>query len=278
MFGQYLELRRRFAVSRDLAIGTLDWAQPLAQRALGAYARRDTLGLSDELPIIPVLSSSANNGGWGELMPVRFKPYERPVPIFILDNWAMTALAWQYWLGEIGPAFKVENLLKIFVGSSVLIPFLPATQRGGQFLRHGALTVLLGLLWLPPADRDAFLPGLQAGGRRFAEVYRLHEQGDLAEFAGRVEAEAFVVAEGKKIGGDNLIEAFLANEQQFNTYAALFGGLCLSVAALYSRYGPKWEDWVFQAVNVHYRYSAFGLDVWAKWLAIVRVEPEKDPA
>jgi len=220
------------------------------------------------LQLVPVLTSPADNGGWGELMPVWFKPYQRPLPIFILDNWAMPALLLQYWLGETGPAFNIENLLSIFVGSSVLIPFLPATQRGGSFLRHGALTVLLGLLWLPPADREALRPRLEAGGRRFAEVYRLRQQADLAEAVGRLESEAFLAAEGNHIGGEEKIRAFLADEDRFDMIAALFGGLCFSVAALLDWYGTDWEKWVFQVVNVDYRYAHFGLEAWAKWLAV----------
>lgn len=277
-FAQYLELRERFAVSRELALTTLNRVEPLARRALGAHAKRDMMELGDELQLIPVLTSPADNGGWGELMPVWFKPYERPLPIFILNNWAMPALCLQHWLGEINPALNIENLLTIFVGSSVLIPFMPATQRGGVFLRQGALTILLGLLWLAPAERDDLVAALKAGSRRFAEVYRLREQIDLAEAVGRLEAEAFLAAEGNRIGGEEKIQAFLADEERFTMYAALFGGLCFSVAALYDWYGPDWNAWAFQAVNVHYRYASFGLEAWAKCLDVKFTEPNKEPA
>ena len=272
-FAHYLELRPRFEVTRELAVRALDWAEPLARTALGAYSQRDKLGLGEQIPILPMLTTPEDNGGWGELMPVWFKPYERPLPIFILNNWAMTALALQHWLGEIGPAFNVENLLKVFGGSSILIPFMPAVERGGQFLRHGALTVLLGFLWLPANDREAFLPALAAGGRRFADVYRLDEEEYLADVVGRLEAEAFLIAEGSRIGGEDRIRTFLANQDRFDAYAALFGGLCFSVAALYDWYGPDWEKWTFQGINVHYRYAAFGLEPWARWLGIEYLEP-----
>ncbi len=167
-FDRYLALRPRFAVSRELAGAALAWAEPLARRALGAHAGRDRLGMGEELQVYPVLTSPAENGGWGELMPVWFKPYERPLPIFVLDNWAMVALVWGDWMGEIGPALNIQNLTRILLSSSLLIPFLPATQRGSYFLRHGALTVLLALLWLPAPEREPLLAGLAAGGQRFA--------------------------------------------------------------------------------------------------------------
>jgi hypothetical protein len=122
------------------------------------------------------------------------------------------------------------------------------------------------------------LLALRAGSRRFAEVYRLREQTDLAEAVGRLEAEAFLAAEGNRIGGEEKIQAFLADEERFTMYAALFGGLCFSVSALYDWYGPNWEAWVFQAVNVHYRYANFGLEAWAKSLDIKFTEPNKEPA
>lgn len=263
----YRALRPRCAVSRELAVRTLAWAEPLARQALGRHAQRDQLGLGEALPVIPIVTTPHDNGGWGELMPVWFRPYERPLPIFILDNWAMPALLWRAWLGdEVGRAYHLENLLRIFVGSGLLLPFLPATQRGGQFLRHGALTVLLGLLWLPAADREALLAASAAGGRRFARAHGLTPQADLAAAAGQVELTAFLIAEGNCIGGEEKLKAFLANAEACGAYADLFGGLCLSLAALYDWYGPDWETWVFQVVNVDYRYASFGLEAWAKWL------------
>ena len=109
-FDEYLNLRQRFGVSRDLAARVLAGAEPLARRVLGVHARRDMLDLGDELPVIPIVRPADDNGGWGELMPVWFKPYERPVPLFILDNWALTALVWRAWLGDIGPIYTAESL------------------------------------------------------------------------------------------------------------------------------------------------------------------------
>lgn len=267
-FEQYLAYRQAFAVSREMAAQTLAWAEPLARQALGVHAQRDQMAMGDRLHYIPVLTTAADNGGWGELMPVWFKPYERPLPIFILDNWAMLALLWQQWLGEIGPAYTVENLLKIFLGGDLLIPYLPQVQGGGQFLRHGAFPILLAILWLEPEPRRAFLRSIAAGAQRFAAVHCLREQPDLSNTMRQVEFEAFFIAEGSKIGGAEKIQAFLANDTQFQCYAALFGGLCLSLAALYARYGPEWQNWVFQKVNLDYRLARFGLEAWTAFLEI----------
>jgi hypothetical protein len=272
-YERYLEYRRRFAVSREMAVSTLEWAEPLARQALGIHAQRDMMDMGDKLQFIPVMTTNTENGGWGELMPIWFKPYERPVPIFILDNWAMLALMWQYWLGDVGSAFSIKNLLRIFVGGDLLIPFLPEVQRGGHFLRHGVFTIFLGTLWLEPEVRDAFVAYNTAAANRFANAYQLDQQADLSGAMSQLEFEAFFVAEGNRVGGEKGIQDFLANTSQFETYAALFGGLSLSLAAYYDWYGPNWEQWVFQKVNVDYRLARFGLEAWAKWLGVPYVNP-----
>ena len=276
-FEQYLEYRQRFAVSRELAVQTLSWAEPLARQALGIHAQRDQMDMGDTLHYIPVLTTAKNNGGWGELMPVWFKPYERPLPIYILDNWAMLAILWQHWLGEIGSAYNIQNLLKIFVGSDLLIPFLPKVQRGGHFLRHGAFTILLGILWLEAEERQEFITQIAAGAERFAAVYKLREQSNLEEFMAQTEFEAFFIAEGSMIGGEDKIKSFLDDKGRFETYAALFGGLCFTVAALYDSYGAAWQNWIYQKVNLDYRLARFGLEAWANWLEIDYVEPPINP-
>lgn len=276
-FDQYLEFRERFAVSRELAVSTLEWAEPLARQALGAHALRDNLGMGEKLHFIPVMTSASDNGGWGELMPVWFKPYERPLPIFILDNWAMIAAVWQGWLGDVGPEFNIENLLKIFLGGDLLIPFLPEVQGSGHFLRQGTLPMLLSILWLEPEVRNAFIAYNRIGAHRFAEAYDLRSQSDLDQTISQLEFEAFFVAEGAKVGGTERIRSFLADETVFKTYAALYGGLCFSLTALFDWYGPNWEEWIFQKVNLDYRLARFGLEAWAKWLGVAYVEPPTDP-
>lgn len=275
-YSLYLEYKQAFSVSRELAVNTLVWAEPLARQALGVHAQRDQMDMGEALQYIPVLTTAETNGGWGELMPVWFHPYERPLPIFILDNWAMLALLWKNWLGNVGSEYNIENLLKIFIGGDLLIPFLPKVQGGGSFLRHGTFTILLGLLWLEPESQNAFWQSIETGANSFANTYNLREQNALSDFIGQIEFEAFFIAEGSKIGGDEKIEAFLANEAQYQTYQALFGGLCFSLAALYNWYGPNWEEWVFQKINLDYRLARFGLEAWAKWLNIPYIEPPPD--
>nr|NIP25279.1 hypothetical protein [Phycisphaerae bacterium]NIX29094.1 hypothetical protein [Phycisphaerae bacterium] len=145
-----------------------------------------------------------------------------------------------------------------------------------SFLSHGAFTIFLGLLWLEAESQKAFWQAIETGASSFANTYNLRQQNDLSDYMRQVEFEAFFIAEGSKIGGDEKIEAFLANEAQYQTYQALFGGLCFSLAALYKWYGPEWEKWVFQKINLDYRLARFGLEAWAKWLNIPYVEPPPD--
>lgn len=268
LYDKYLNYRSRFAVTREMAVQTLAWAEPQARQVLGVHAQRDQMEMGEQLQTIPIITTAGDNGGWGELMPVWFKPYERPVPFFILDNWALFALSWQQWLGDVGPVYNSETLLQIFLGGDLLIPFLPKVQGGGNFLRHGAFTIFLALLWQEPSARQTLMEAIRAGANRFSDRYQLRQCSDLLATLGQVEFEAFFIAEGSKIGGDSRIRAFLANETQWQTYADLFGGLCFSLIALYDWYGPDWETWVFQKVNLDYRLARFGLDAWAKWLGM----------
>lgn len=266
---EYLELRSQFAVSRDLAQRALAWAQPLAMAALGIHAQRQTL-VDGELPAYVVMTAPETNGGWGELMPVWFKPYERPVPFYCLDNWALFALLYRSAFGPDADlsAFRVENLVRVVVGADLLIPFLPGADGAGRFLRHGALPILVSILWLEPETRDAWLALHRLGARRFAAHHRQELAADLAGFLERVEHDAWLVPAREIVAGETAVDAFLNDIDRVRPYAMLFGGLCLGVSALAAGYGVDWRQWVFQAVNVAYRLPGFGLEAIAAWLNV----------
>lgn len=68
-FDQYRKYQAEFSVSYERVVRTLDWAEPLAREALGIHSLRDNLDMGEKLQYIPVMTTSATNGGWGELMP-----------------------------------------------------------------------------------------------------------------------------------------------------------------------------------------------------------------
>ena len=265
---EYLELRSRFAVTRDLAQRALARAQPSAMEALGIHAFRQTL-VEAELPAYLVMTTPETNGGWGELMPLWFKPYERPVPLYCLDNWALFALLYRSAFGPDADtaAFTVEHLVEVVVGADLLLPFLPGTDGTGRFLRHGALPILLAILWLEPEARKAWLAMHDCGARHFAAASGLSHPENLAQHLEQVEQEAWLVAENAAVAGETAISAFLADSARACPYAMLFGGLCLGVSALVADCGVDWRQWIFQTVNVAYRSAAFGLDQIASWLS-----------
>jgi hypothetical protein len=267
-FADYLNLRPHFAVTRELAQSALDWAQPPAMEALGVHRQRQTL-VEGELPAYIVMTTPETNGGWGELMPVWFKPYERPVPLHCLDNWALLALLYRSAFGRETDtsAFTIENLVRVVVGADLLIPFLPSTDGAGRFLRHGAMPVLLALLWLAPEARGAWLAMHECGARKFAKDHHLQESSNLREWLEQVENDAFLVPERERVAGEAAVSAFLADATRANQYSVLFGGLCLSVSALAAALGGGWQRWVFQAVNVGYRTTDFALPEIGEWLA-----------
>ncbi len=266
-FAEYVELRASFAVTRDLAQRALAWAQPFAMEALGIHAQRQTL-VDGELPAYVVTTTPETNGGWGELMPVWFRPYDRPVPLHCLDNWALFALLYRSAFGRDADlsVFSAENLARVVLGADLLIPFLPGTDGAGRFLRHGALPILLAILWLEPDVRDAWLALHERSARKFATDNDLSAVENLGEWLERVENEAWLVPERGMVAGKTAVADFLGDTVRASQYAALFGGLCLGVSALAAAWGNDWRKWVFQAVNVGYRLPDFGLPDITTWL------------
>jgi hypothetical protein len=99
----YLNDRERYAVDRMQVQQVLNSVQQSAIDALGMHATRHALW-DGWLPVNPVMTTPETNGGWGELMPVWFKPYERPMPLYCLDNWALFAGLYREAFGLTGPA------------------------------------------------------------------------------------------------------------------------------------------------------------------------------
>jgi hypothetical protein len=269
----YREFRSRFSVSPDLARRALAWAQPLAMQALGIHTQRQTL-VEGELPAYLLMTRPETNGGWGELMPVWFKPYERPVPLYCLDNWGLFASLYfsAFGLETDHPAFSVKNLVRVVMGADLLIPFLPGTAGVGRFLRHGALPILLSILWLEPDARDAWLAMHISGARTLAGEHEVTPTRNLADWLESVEADAWLAPTRELIAGEGAVAAFLADATRAPQYQALFRGLCLSVASLAAAWGVDWRRWVFQAVNVGYRTREFALADIVAWLGRTAAE------
>lgn len=265
----YQALRSHFAVSGASARRALADVQPRAQEALGLHAQRQTL-IDGELPAYIVMTSPETNGGWGELMPVWFKAYERPVPLHCLDNWALFAALYRASLGPGGlDSFTCGTLLRVVLGADLLMPFLPGTDGAGRFVRHGMLPLLLSILWLEPPVRDAWL-GLHVRGAQAAISGGVLPGGadgaELAAWLDRVEDDAWLVPERGLVAGQASVAAFLADPHRARPYTALFPAICVMISALAAAWGVDWRRWVFQAVNVGYRRPDFALPELAAWL------------
>jgi hypothetical protein len=264
-WADYVALRPRFAVTGAAARRALAAVQPLAQEALGLHTQRQTL-VDGDLPAYVAMTTPQTNGGWGELMPVWFKAYERPVPLYCLDNWALFAALYRAsFATEAGPAFGCGELLQVVLGADLLIPFLPGTDGAGRFLRHGILPLLLAILWLDPPAREAWL-ALHTQGARAALDRGIFPGGaGAAAWLEQVEHDAWLVPERGLVAGDAAVGAFLGDPDRARPFAELFAGMCVMVSALAAAWGADWRRWVFQAVNVGYRTPAFGLAELAAW-------------
>lgn len=262
----YQLLRSQFAVTGEAARRALADVQPLAQEALGLHTQRQTL-VEGELPAYISMTTAQTNGGWGELMPVWFKAYERPVPLYCLDNWALFAALYRasFGPGDAG-AFTCDRLLRVVLGADLLMPFLPGTDGAGRFLRHGVLPLLLAVLWLEPGARDAWL-ALHARGAQCARAgASLRTGGDAVGWLDHVEDAAWLVPEQGLVAGESAVGEFLGDPSRAGPFAELFSGICVVASALAAAWGVDWRRWVFQAINVGYRTPAFGQSELAAWL------------
>ena len=275
-FANYQRYAAHFAIDRERVRQIIAACGPLAIEALSVYSLQHLW--HGELPVYPVMTTPEDTGGWGHLMPVWFKPYERPVPVYVLNNWALFALVYADSFGPsdearrlVEQAFTVDNLARVVVGTNVLIPFLPTTQGKGLFLRHGMLPFLLSILWLEEDTRQAWLRLHELGAARFVARSGLAGHADPVATLEELEFLIFARIERNNITSDESVAAFLASDQGepsgipslLSLYQDLFGAINLGITALAAHYQKKsldaWRAWFPQEIGVSYRMSDYAV-------------------
>jgi len=275
-FANYQRYMARFAVDRERVRQIIAACEPLAIEAISVYGLQHLW--RGELPVYPVMTTPEDNGGWGHLMPVWFKPYERPVPVYVLNNWALFALVYADGFGRSDEArhlveqtFTVDNLARVVVGTNLLIPFLPSTQGKGVFLRHGMLPYLLSILWLEQDARRAWLRLHELGAARFIAISGLAGRADPIATLDELEFLIFARIERNNITSDEAVAAFLASDtvgppgipSLLSLYQDLFGAIDLGITALAAHYHTKsfdaWRAWFPQEIGVSYRMSDYAI-------------------
>ncbi|MBX0330921.1 hypothetical protein K2Z83_25005 [Oscillochloris sp. ZM17-4] len=268
-FATYLAARARFGVAGGQVRQALADLQAPAIAALSVYGLQHLW--RGELPAYAVITTPETNGGWGHLMPVWFKPHERPIPIHALDSWALFATAYAHSFGPSGEAraladerFTAEHLLRATLGTNLLLPFLPSTQGRGLFLRHGMLPFLLGILWLPEPVRDGWLRLHELGAARFLAARGELLRGDIAANLAELEFSIFAAMEQAGVTSDAAVAELLAGGSELSLlYAELFGAICVGVTALARRYRreglDQWRAWAPQEIGVGYRLDDYAL-------------------
>lgn len=278
-FTDYQNYRTRFAVERDRVRRSIAACEPLVLEALAAHARRHLW--RGELPVYVVMTTPADNGGWGHLMPVWFKPHERPIPFHALDNWALFALVFAGSFGSSAEAkalvdrvFTVENLVRVVVGTNLQFPFLPGTQGRGRFFRHGMLPFLLSVLWLDEDARRSWLRLCELGAQRFIDAHHLAAREDPVEVLTGLEYAIFARLERNSVTDDAAVAAFLAGTggqpSLLGLYRDLFGAINLGITALAAYYRGRplenWRDWVQRELAMPYRLHDYGIEAVNGWL------------
>jgi hypothetical protein len=286
-FADYQYHRGRFAVDRDLVRRSITICEPLVIEALSVLVQPHLW--RGELPVYPVMTSPPENGGWGHLMPVWFKPQDRPIPLYALDNWALFALVYAHSFGPsdeakrlVSQVFTAENVVRVVVGTQLQLPFLPSTQGRGHFFRHGMLPFLLSILWLEEDERRAWLRLHELGAQGFierrsstSEALRLSPAADdLPAWLDELEHTVFGSLERNAVTNDQALLAFLSDSGDsvkspespslFSLYQAMFGAVCLGITALAAYYRNKpldaWRDWILQELIMPYRMYEYGIE------------------
>jgi hypothetical protein len=277
-FADYQYHRGRFAVDRDLVRRSITICEPLVIEALSVLVQPHLW--RGELPVYPVMTSPPENGGWGHLMPVWFKPQDRPIPLYALDNWALFALVYAHSFGPsdeakrlVSQVFTAENVVRVVVGTQLQLPFLPSTQGRGHFFRHGMLPFLLSILWLEEDERRAWLRLHEFGAQRFIER-RSPASHALRALLDELEYAIFGRLERNAVTGDQAVTAFLSGSDDsvespelpslLSLYQDMFGAVGLGITALAAYYRSKpldaWRDWILHELIMPYRMHDYGIE------------------
>lgn len=275
---EYEQYAARFAVDRELVCRCIAAYEPLIIESISVYGTQHFW--RGELPMYVVMTTPEENGGWGHLMPVWFKPHERPVPLHTLNNWGLFALVYARSFGSseeaqrlIAQVFTAEHLIPLIVGANAQIPFLPTTQGRGYFFRQGMLPFLLSILWLKEDVRQGWLRLHELGAEHFIASRGLAHSNDVIETLNELEFTIFARIERNNIKDDAAVAAFLASgpaepsgaPSLLRLYEDMFGAINLGVAALAAHYERKkslhdWRSWIEQEIGVAYRMSDYAVD------------------
>lgn len=281
-FAGYRQYQNLFAVDRDLIRRTIAICELPVIESLSVFVQPHLL--RGELPVYPVMTTPQENGGWGHLMPFWFKPRDRPIPFYTLNNWALFALVYAHSFGAsdearqlVEQAFTVENVVRVVVGTNLQLPFLPGTEGRGSFFRQGMLPFLLSILWLDKETRRAWLRLHRLGAQRFIEAHHLTACQDPVARLTEMEHAIFGRLERNGVTGDEAVAAFLSSSDSLNgetpsllsLYQDMFGAINLGVTALAAYYHHKplsaWRNWILQEIIIPYRMPDYGVDAIKKF-------------
>jgi hypothetical protein len=267
-----------FKVEPDLIRRSIARCEPLLIDALSIHAQPHLW--RGELPVYSILTTPQDNGGWGHLMPFWFKPQDRPVPFYALENWALFALVYA---GSFGPSdeakrlvkrvFTVENVVRTVVGTNLQLPFLPSTQGRGRFFRHGMLPFLLSMLWLDEDTSQAWFRLHELSAQRLIAAHGLATAEDPITMLTEMEYAIFGRLERNTITNDEAVAAFLSQTDDpdelarspslLSLYQDMFGAIGLGVTALANYYQDNplgaWREWVGRELAMPYRMHDYGI-------------------
>lgn len=280
--GKLGALRPFCAVNEAYAEEMVEYAQPHALSVLGWRAPP-----SEELDgVLPVVAEvvSANDGIFGQLMPAWPMTGQRPVTIYVLDNWGFYLYLLRNTVSEPEEATRIVDQLfcdssRIQVGitNDVIQAFVnhpPAPSY--SFVRHHALMLFLGILWLPERQQRGWLEIMNWCSRTLCREYRLHEMADPLKWIDTIALTGNRILEeyGPSTRTDEGVAALLNNKAVLAEFFPYLGATSLAIASLGYQYSlcPKAEHemWQTQAANIWHAEPDFNTDWILDYLETLR--------
>ena len=279
-FDQYLANKNLITTQEEIE-RILAWSQPIAQTTMMDDAKKHLV--DGRLPIkmeLVTTQPSADRGRNGHLMPCWFDATQRPVPMYVLDNWAFYMGAWKASvyaqradIERVNAAMRLEDRLKVAIGNDTVQPFVPDPPAGTyRWHRHHALLLFTGTAWLPEERQREWFWLYDLGARNLCRREGLAGKPDLHAWLEQAERDGrdMMTYGGQQVKDDAGVRAFLADADKWTKYERYLCIAMLGMAALYPQYAKvpseKRTEWLHHQLFVEHAKADYLKDAISQFV------------
>lgn len=274
-------LRPFCTVNSSYAEEMVEYAQP---RALTVLDWRASSGQTEKC--LPVISEvvPTNTGIFGQLMPAWPETEQRPVTIYALDNWAVCLYLLRNTVGEpegatrtVDQLFRDHSRIQVGITNDVIQAFVNYPPvKSYSFVRHHALMLFLGILWLPEQQKRGWFQIMDWCAYM---LYRECELYKMADPLGWIDTTAstgkhILEEHGPSTRTDDGVAKLLNNRVILKQFFSYLGTTSLAVASIKYEYSlcpiVERELWLTQAANIWHAEPDFNTDWILNYLETLR--------